>query len=257
MLVIDKLCYTSGLRYVNGTIKFLFAVATIFIVLFTRSFIIGGLVLLVTGILTVHYGGIPFKVYLKLMGLPLIFLLLSVIAILITVSPQPLSFFSVPFGGNYLTINPASGIFVAHLIITAFACVSCLYFLALSTPMTNILTVLKRLKCPKIIIELMLLIYRFIFILFDFATSISQSQKSRLGNRTLKQGIQSMGLLGSSLLVKAFKRSSQLYDAMESRCYDGEIKVLEERSPVTKKQIGAMIAFDGLLLLIYLIQQFI
>ena len=52
--------------------------------------------------------------------------------------------------------------------------------------MTEILDVLKRLHFPGLFIELMLLTYRFIFILMEGASAIMTAQKARLGNRDLK-----------------------------------------------------------------------
>ena len=59
MITIDKLCYTSRLRYENAAEKFAFAVITLIICVMSRSMVIAGIVLAVTGILTVWKGGIP------------------------------------------------------------------------------------------------------------------------------------------------------------------------------------------------------
>ena len=60
------------------------------------------------------------------------------------------------------------------------------------------------------------------------------AQKARLGNRDLKTSIQSFGQMASVVFVRALKQSDALYNAMESRCYDGEIRVLS--GEYTKKQ---------------------
>ena len=57
MITIDKLCYTSRLRYENAAEKFAFAVITLIICVMSRSMVIAGIVLAVTGILTVWKGG--------------------------------------------------------------------------------------------------------------------------------------------------------------------------------------------------------
>ncbi|CUX30022.1 CbiQ family ECF transporter T component [Clostridium sp. C105KSO13] len=117
--------------------------------------------------------------------------------------------------------------FGVQLIGTAMASVSCLYFLSLNTTMMDFLGVLAKLHCPGILMELTLLIYRFIFVLMETASAIMVSQKSRLGNKDFRTSIDSFGKMGAGLLIRAFKRSNALYDAMESRCYDGKIRVLE------------------------------
>ena len=120
----------------------------------------------------------------------------------------------------------------------AFSSVACLYFLILTTPVTDLLAVLRRLHCPWLLLELMLLIYRAIFVLLDIAGAIQTAQNCRLGNRSFSSKLRCMGQMLSVLLVRSLKKSSLLYDAMESRLYDGRIRVLEETAPAPAWQWG-------------------
>ena len=252
MILIDKLCYTSKLRYTNPMIKFLFAITTLILCVATHSSAIACIVLIVTAFLTIQKGGISPSHYIRLMKLPLIFLILSTIAIVFNISPTPLSAIAIPFFRKYITFSKASLLSAIQLILTALSSVSCLYFLSLSTPITDILYVLKRLHCPELLIELMLLIYRFIFVLLDLSNSLYTSQQSRLGTIDFKTSCKSAGTLMSTLLVRAFKKSSFLYDAMESRCYDGSIHVLQETYPVNKLHILYFIVFELALICFYI-----
>ena len=82
MIVIDKLCYHSRLRYENAGEKFAFAIITLCICVMSRSIAVAGIVLAVTGVLTVKKGGVPVSRYLRFLTAPIIFLLLSTIAIM-------------------------------------------------------------------------------------------------------------------------------------------------------------------------------
>lgn len=257
MLTIDTLCYTSNLRYVNACEKFAFAAATIVLCVVSRSIAVACVVLLVTGWLTIRKGGISFFRYEKLMRIPIFFLLLSTITIIVNISRTPMNAFAFNAGNYYLTGDWDSILFGVQLILTALASVSCLYFLSLNTPMTDILDILTKLHCPKIVIELMLLIYRFIFVLLSIASAISTSQDSRLGNVTLRTSYRSFGTMISALFIRAFKKSNALYDAMESRCYDGTIHVLNESHPAKKREILAIILFEIVLLLIWILELYI
>lgn len=250
MIAIDKLCYYSNLRYVNAGEKFAYAVLTLLFCVASRSIPMAVLVLIVNGILTVYKGGIPFSRYMHFMVMPFVFLLLSTLAILINISKTPLDAFSIAVGKWYITSSWQALYQGFQLILTALASVSCLYFLSFNTPITDILTVLKKLRCPALIIELMLLIYRFIFVLLDISSAISISQDARLGNKDLKTAYQSFGKLISILFIRAMKKSNSLYDAMESRCYDGYIHVLSEDFPPKKKNIMLIILFESVLLMI-------
>lgn len=250
MIVIDKLCYYSKLRYVNATEKFFYTILTLLFCVFSKSIPIAFLVLAVNGILTVKKGGIPFFAYCRLMTVPLVFLLLSTLAIMVNFSQVPFDAFAISLGSGYLTSSYQSLYQGVQLILTALASVSCLYFLSLNTPITDVLTVLKNLHCPGIIIELMLLIYRFIFVLLDISSAISIAQDARMGNKDLRTSYQSFGKMLSVLFIRAMKKSNALYDAMESRCYDGKIHVLTEDHPPRKKEVLTIAFFEFFLFIL-------
>ena len=177
MIVIDKLCYHSRLRYENAGEKFAFAIITLCICVMSRSIAVAGIVLAVTGVLTVKKGGVPVSRYLRFLTAPIIFLLLSTIAIMFHLSRTPMDMFAVPVGNWYITTSYSSFFYAVQLIFTALGAVSCLYFLSFTTPMPDILQVLEKLHCPKLLMELMLLIYRFIFVLCAFHFSELPSWK--------------------------------------------------------------------------------
>lgn len=249
MIVIDKLCYHSRLRYENAGEKFALSIITLCICVMGRSIEVACIVLPVMGILTVWKGGIPLARYLHFMTVPLVFLLLSTAAVMLHFCRTPMELFAIPIGDWYLTTNMHSLLYGLQLILTALSSVSCLYFLAFTTPMPDILEVLRKLHCPRLLIELMLLIYRFIFVLLNTASAITTAQNCRLGNRDYRTALKSFGMLGSSLMIRAVGRSNKLYDAMEARCYNGTIRVLSEARPPQKKRIAAIAIFDTALFL--------
>lgn len=248
MVVIDKLCYRSRLRYVNATEKFLYTAATLAICVAGRSPAAAAAAFAANGILTVRKGGIPLSRYIKLLMVPLTFLILGSAAVIINFSRMPLDAFAFQVGDWYITGSRDSVTDGVLLWTVALSAVSCLYFLSLNTTMTDILGVLRRLHVPALLIELMLLIYRFIFVLMETASAITTAQKSRLGNRNYQTKVRAFGGMGSALLIQAFRRANILYDAMESRCYDGTIRVLSEERPASKKEICYITVFEIILL---------
>lgn len=252
MRTIDRLSYQSKLRYMNASEKFMFAVATLLICVTARSVVLALIVLLTNGILSVGIGGTPLRQYRKLLMIPFSFLILSTIAIIVNVSQTPLDAYALKlWNGWYLTGSRSSLLFACRLILTALAAISSLYFLSLNTTMTDILLVMHRLHCPLILREMMLLIYRFIFVLLDYAGNMTTSQHARLGNRDLKTAFHSFGIMASGLFIRAVKKADRLYDAMESRCYTGDIRVLEQDYSPKKKEIAAMVCFDAMILILY------
>ncbi len=250
MIVIDKLSYSSGLANVSPEEKFIYAVLTLLVCVVSRSVAVAAVVLAVNGFLNVKKGRVPAVLYLKYLMIPLIFLLLSTLAILVNVSREPLDAYAISVGQYYVTSSWMGLKKGGQMILTALASVSSLYVLSFNTPVTEILDVLKRLHFPTVFIELMLLTYRFIFILMEGASAIMTAQKARLGNRNLKTSIQSFGQMASVIFVRSLKQSDALYNAMESRCYDGVIRVLSGEYKRNRKNYWKLLFFETMLILI-------
>ncbi len=244
MPIIDRLSYQSRLRFIHTGEKFFFSVITLLLCVGSRSIPLALYVFLTTGILTVCKGGIPVFEYLKLLTVPLVFLGLNSMVLGLAVCREPLDLFAVSIGQWYLTASVDTAMYGIRVFLTAMASVSCLYTLSCNTPMTDFILFLKRIRIPALLIELMLLIYRFIFILLDCAHAISVSQRARLGNRSYKSSLRSFASLVSSLFVRAVGRSSLLYDAMESRCYDGVLAILPEEQHPKKREIFLIILYE-------------
>ena len=243
MMIIDKLAYSSKLRYRNPMLKMIFAVGSLLICVASQMFAVAAMILMIMAALTILFSRVSLEHYTKLMGIPLGFLILSTITIVLNISNVPADFFSIAIGSKYLVASNSSLLEGIRLVVIALSSVSCLYFLTLTTPMIDILVVLRTLRCPKIIIELMMLIYRYIFVLLDMASAIKTSQNCRLGNKDFMTELRSAGQMITVLLVRSMNRSSCLFDAMESRCYDGEILVLDEYCAAKTSETILVIGF--------------
>lgn len=236
MILIDKISWQSRFRKKSPGLKCFFSISILTICVFSRSVAAAILSFLLMGGLTV-FSGISLSRWLHFLKIPSVFLLMSSIVIIINISGQPLSWFAIPVGSYYITISKMSFLYGIQLAITAFASISCLYFLSLTTPMTDIIYILKKLHCPFLIIELMLLIYRFIFIMLDLASALTTAKNSRLGNSGFKTSCLSIGNMISVLFIRSMQQSGKIYDAMEARCYDGIIPILEESYKISKAEL--------------------
>jgi cobalt/nickel transport system permease protein len=228
----------------------IFAVGTLLICVASHLLAVSVIILLSMAALTIVFSRVSMSHYVRLMSIPLGFLILSTISIVINISDTPLDFFSIAIGGKYLVASSTSLLEGIRLVMVALASVSCLYFLTLTTPMIDILVVLRNLRCPKIIVELMMLIYRYIFVVLDMASAIKTSQNCRLGNKDFMTELRSVGQMLTVLLIRSMNRSSYLFDAMESRCYNGEILVLDEYCPAKTGETFLVIGFLSMMLAI-------
>jgi cobalt/nickel transport system permease protein len=253
MIYIDQWAYISKLKKTDPMLKLLFAIVSLMICIWADSPLISAILILVTGWITIKKGGIPFVCYCKLLLLPISFLLIGVITIAVNYSAHVEGFLlKIMFAGGYIGVT-GSGVQTAFgLFMKAWGAVSCLYFLSLSTPMVSLLYVFRKLKVPKLLVELIGLSYRFIFILMATADTIYISQNARLGYSSIEAGYRSLGGLASMLLMLSYKRSQDLYTALEARGYDGELNVLEEKFKIRPQKYLPALGFEILLLLIAL-----
>lgn len=190
------------------------------------------------------WGGIPLHKYLALLSLPAAFLLLSGLALLWDYARVMDGVAAIPFWNGWLVVTAAAQVRARLVMARALGAVSCLYFLSTSTTMPEILSVLRRAHVPSVMTELAVFIYRYIFVLLSVYQSMRDAAASRLGYSGFARSIRTTGALYGNLLASSFRRAGACFDAMESRCYDGESRFLEEKKPVTAP---AALLFGGLL----------
>jgi len=236
MINIDTYAYASQLKRIDPLQKFVFALITLGVCLWADTLVISLAVLFIMGWMTIRSGGTPLSLFIKLMLVPMAFLVIGVLTIAINVSSNPQGFlFSLPIAGFWIGVSKVGMYEAGRLFFRVLGSVSCLYFLSLSTPMVDLLAVLRRLRVPKLIVEMMGLVYRFIFTLLETADIMLTAQNSRLGYRNLSTGYRSMGALVATLFIRAYKRSNDLFTSLEARGYDGDINVFEEPFEQSRK----------------------
>jgi cobalt/nickel transport system permease protein len=169
----------------------------------------------------------------RLLSLPLSFLLLSGFALLFEISPQQTGVFGLRIFGTWFCVNEASQIRTTLVISRAMGAVSCLYMLSLTTPMTEIIGVLRRARCPEVLSDLMYLIYRYIFILLSMYYVMRDAAKSRLGFISYRTSLRTTAMLYSELMSRSYRQGGRNFDAMESRCYSSGIRFMDRREKVT------------------------
>ncbi|MDZ5255230.1 cobalt ECF transporter T component CbiQ [Clostridium sp. LIBA-8841] len=229
MINIDKYAYSSKLKNINPAEKIFFALITLCVCLWANNFIVSMLVIGLMTFLITKLGKTKINVFIKLMMIPIAFLIISILTIVINYSMNKENLLiSFRFFNGWIGVSK-EGIFQGvNMFLKVMGSLSCLYFISLTTPMIDVISVLSKLKIPSFLIELISLVYRFIFIILETSEMMFISQKSRLGYRDIRTSYKSLGALASTLFIRSFKRANDLYTALESRGYNGELKVLEE-----------------------------
>lgn len=246
MLSIDLYAYNSKINHWNPVLKIGLAMMLLFLCIASNNLYVAGLVILLSTYVTIGLGKMPAKEYALLLGIPVGFLIVGsiIIAFEVAETERGLAGFWLPFGYVHVTETSLSTVF--HLWGKAFGGISAMFMMSLSTPSHEIFSVLRKLKVPDLVLELMNMIYRFVFVMLDTFVRMNNSAESRMGYADWKTSLQTFGNIASNLLVVSLKKASCYYDAMESRCYDGELLFWEEEKKITLEQLvfaGGMLSF--------------
>ncbi|KOP22731.1 cobalt transporter [Hapalosiphon sp. MRB220] len=228
---IDTLAYTNRLCWLPPEQKLTFATVMLIFAAFAHPFV-QIMIALWMSIWTVVYAGIPSKIYLKLIYVATFFWLTSLPALIINgieISHVNLiendSIIGLAFGNYYLYISHHGALQGLTILTRALASICCLYFIVLTIPFTTLLQTLRRIGCPGIITELLLLMYRFIFVLLNTASELWIAQQARGGYRTFATGMRSLALLIGQLLKRTIENYRQVSLSLESRGFNGELRV--------------------------------
>jgi cobalt/nickel transport system permease protein len=106
---------------------------------------------------------------------------------------------------------------------------------------------MRRLGLSPEIAEIMLLTWRFLFLLLDQAAVIRTAQEARLGWFGAGRQMRSLGLLIAQLLPRAMDRARRLEIGLAARGFDGCLPMLSLERPVSAARLSAILG--GLALL--------
>lgn len=249
MIYLDKYAYFNNLKNVHPIEKFIFAILTLIIVLSSNSITLSIIVFLLITLIIILKAKIPFNFYFKLILLPTYFLIAGVLTIALNIITKETNvMFSLAIINVKIGITQSSFYTALKLFFKALGSVTCLYFITLTVPMIEIINILKKIKIPKLFLELMIIIYRFIFVLLDTFDRIHTSQVSRLGYKNISTSLKSLGKLISTLFIISLKRSEDIHNALESRCFNGEFNFLQKEYSFSLINVILIIFTDSFLI---------
>lgn len=253
---IDHIAHNNKLRHINPKLKVLFAISMLLITLFSKSIVVPLIVAFIMIILTIFIAKVPLKIYLPLLGIPIGFGILTVMLMGFIYS-----------GGNKLlsldifNFNISIDSYGVNLGLLVFSRmlggVTSTLFLALTTPMTELFYILKELRIPSTFLDIAMMMYRYVFLIFDEMIRIINAQNTRLGYKDLKTTYKSLGTLAAILFIRAWERGERSFIMMSSRGYNGDLKLLNRiESPETKYLVLIVIIDIVLLAISYLTADF-
>ncbi|MBC7130513.1 cobalt ECF transporter T component CbiQ [Candidatus Bathyarchaeota archaeon] len=226
---------TTILYKLDPRIKLICAVAAILAVLFVTHWQTATLVFASCFFLIIYYRA-QVRRFIKRLIYPLYI-------IIIVAGIQPFTYGStVAFQMPFLTLPVyVEGLWFGLLIFTrCLAAVAILNLLVMTTPIMKVMEALTWFRVPAVLLDVALLMFRYIFVISDEAERIYKAQKSRCGySRRVSyfRKLRNYGTLFGMLLIRSYERAVRVGNAMISRGYKGETLFTFEEEGIPAKHV--------------------
>jgi cobalt/nickel transport system permease protein len=241
--LLEDIAQKNGIREVNAMLKLAAGMGAILLCLFSTSYIPPLFIALsLTGAI-LFLARVDAKIYAGLFILPLWFAIMSIAGIILISGGQDIFWKWDILSSFSLSVTRESinqGVFVFSRVLGG---MSAMCFISLTTPMTDIFTILRRCRVPETVTDLMMIIYRTIFILMDQVIQIYQAQVMRLGYSTWRESVHSFSSLCGAAFIASWNSGEDLIRAMDARCYEGKFAMMGENRPVERLPFLALVVF--------------
>jgi cobalt/nickel transport system permease protein len=182
---------------------------------------------------------VPLRTYLAVALSPLGFLLLSCLTMLVG-----------PDANGVWHWTDAMLPEVARIALRSLAVLAALLGLVLTTPLPDLLVLLRRMRTPDLLLDLMVLSYRMLFVLRQAWHEGVTAQHARLGYRSWRHSWRSTSMLVGQMALQIWQRSAALQMAAEARGYQGTLRLLPAVYPQARRQNAwALLAGAALVML--------
>lgn len=232
---IDTLAYSNRLRHLPPTQKLLFALIVLLLASLSH-YPVQIVIFIWMSVWIVIYAGIPRQIYGLMMLGVVTFLVTSLPALVFEyvgrMSPEIRvdSLWQMGVGSGQIYLSLRGSIRASEVLLRSLASTSALFFIVLTIPAIELATTCQKIGCPPILIELSLLVYRFIFLFADTAQKIVTAQVSRGGYRNHRLRMNSLNLLVRQLIQRTANRYQQLTLGVKARGFEQEFRFWQPQS---------------------------
>jgi len=218
-MLIEQSAYANRWRHVAPAAKGVFALAG-FVAAFAAAtpraaIAVAALICLVTLVGARVAAGR----YLRVAGPALIFLAISCVSLAFSVNVDGQS--------SAFDLTPGGWQKVAEVGARSLGALAALLFLVLTTPLIDLIALLRALRTPEILLEIMVLCYRMLFVFSEAVHDTLTAQSARLGYSSNRLALRSLGGLAANLTLQVWQRASDLHVAALARNNDGPLRFLE------------------------------
>ena len=230
-MLIEQCAYTNRWRFVSPTAKALFCLCGLIAAFAANHAAAGALIATLTVMATLVGAGILVRNYFRIALPPLGFLLLGCLTLGYSLDMNGVN------GELVVRWLPEGWAPIMRLAARSLAGLSAMLFLALTTPMIDLIALLRRLRVPEVLLEIMVLCYRMLFVFSEALHDTRTAQAARLGYATSGLALRSLGSLTANLTLQIWQRSRDLHLAAQSRNNDGPLRFLEPEYANSRRDV--------------------
>lgn len=243
-LALDDAAWNSRWRTRSTAEKSLLSLGLLLVAVTATGPLVSLVVLAVSAVIALGWARVPVRGYAVALLAPAFFVLPGTLVVAIHLGPAAsnAAWSSGPFWATRESLLLAGT--VAMRSVAAF---SALLLLAATTPMTDVLSGLRRVRAPEVLVDIAGLIYRMLFSLLDAVSAIMEAQRARLGYSSGRAARRSMGRLGGAVMLQAWRRAQRLEAGLAGRGYTGSLLTLRESRPVSTPFVLTSVGIVGVL----------
>ncbi len=229
---IDEIAFASPMRRWPPLGKLFLALAMLFASIFATSIAVPGMVLVGGTVLLAYSTHLRFPrvVLLALLNGLAVLVIGSLVIALITPGT---TLYSLDLLGLGLSLSDGGMNLGLLVFMRALAGMSVMLFFATSTPIPHLSEAMGQLRLPKEISELVVLIYRYSFLLLDLLGTMYVAAQCRLGFRGLRNRFRTSGKLAVGLFTRSMEVADRSQVALECRGFRGQFHSFRPPAKVT------------------------
>jgi cobalt/nickel transport system permease protein len=114
---------------------------------------------------------------------------------------------------------------------------------------------LRKMGTPSILVEMSMLMYRYMFVFLEYASRMHLAQELRLGYSNLRRSFRSISLVATNLFIGTLQQGERTFTAMTARGYDGNIRMLTDIPKPALSSVAGIVAFDILMVFMIFLTQ--
>ena len=193
------------------------------------------LVGLVVVLLALGPAGVPPRTFGRAVRWPVAFIAVGALTAVVSVD------------GGGLGWAPDAAARAGSLVGHALAGSAAVLLLACTTPMSDLLPALQRLRVPAAVTEVASVTYRMLFVLLDSVRTIREAQTARMGHATVRGSLRSNGALAAAVLTRSWTRARRLQEGLAGRGLESGLHVLPEVLPSSRLFLaGSVLGLAGI-----------